>query len=356
MFSDWKGIPVILISSLILVLSSCETEIETNAPWKDITVVYGILDPHDSVQYIKINKAFLGEGNAITYASEPDSVQYSMPLNVRLIEQSEYGDSISTFYFDTITVNKLPESGQLFSPKQVLYRTRPYHYNYLHLEHDLFGNVISVDTFWLNDKSHYTLKIVNPLTGKIVSASTPLVKDFEITKPGTNTFIRFVANPSNPKIFSWEAAENGGKYVFEVLFNYNEILAGTNDTVSKSIVLVSNTIESTSGYTSYSFSYWDNYFFESCETLIPYDDPDQEANILKRITGTVDFIISIAAAEYSAYMDINSTGNISPGNVIYTNITNGIGIFSARFKKIKSKKLHAETIGELKSLGLKFVY
>ena len=81
-----------------------------------------------------------------------------------------------------------------------------------------------------------------------------------------------------------------------------------------------------------------------------------ESTVSRRFSGTVDFIISVAATDYAAYMDIYSTANIESANLIYTNVTNGIGIFSARFKKTKSKKLHAETIAGLNNLGLKFEY
>ena len=273
MFSDWKGIPVGFISSLIIVLSSCETEIETNAPWKDFTVVYGILDPHDSVQYLKIVKGFLGEGNALVYAAEPDCSYYSVPLNVWIEEWTETGDSVKTLIFDTITVYKPVVPDQVFSSKQILYKYKSTGYDYIKAEHDLFGNIISLDTFWLNDKNIYKLKIVNPKTGKVVDSQTPLVNDFEITNPGSSAFIRFVSNPAYPKVFAWDAALNGGKYDFEVVFNYSEVDASSGDTLFKSIILISQIVEGLPGQATYNYSYWDTYFFTSCQTRIPYDDP-----------------------------------------------------------------------------------
>ena len=37
-----------------LLFSSCETEVELNAPYKSTTVVYGLLDPVQDTQWIKI--------------------------------------------------------------------------------------------------------------------------------------------------------------------------------------------------------------------------------------------------------------------------------------------------------------
>ncbi len=64
-----------LLLTLNFTLSSCDNEVDVNADWKEILVVYGLLDPLDSVQYIKINKAFLNENqNALQVAKNPDSL------------------------------------------------------------------------------------------------------------------------------------------------------------------------------------------------------------------------------------------------------------------------------------------
>ena len=53
---------------ILFFMNSCETDFDTTTDWEDITVVYGIIDQNDSMQYIKINKAFLGEGNVLQFA------------------------------------------------------------------------------------------------------------------------------------------------------------------------------------------------------------------------------------------------------------------------------------------------
>lgn len=64
-----------LLLMLNFTLSACDNEVDINADWKEILVVYGLLDPLDSVQYIKINKAFLNENqNALKVAQNPDSL------------------------------------------------------------------------------------------------------------------------------------------------------------------------------------------------------------------------------------------------------------------------------------------
>ena len=61
----------------LLVFSACESDLDVNAQWEEVTVVYGLLDQSRDQQYIKINKAFLGEADALQMASNSDSSNYN---------------------------------------------------------------------------------------------------------------------------------------------------------------------------------------------------------------------------------------------------------------------------------------
>jgi hypothetical protein len=50
---------LVLLLLIPLAFTSCETDFELNAEWKDITIVYGILNQNDTAHYIRIQKAFL---------------------------------------------------------------------------------------------------------------------------------------------------------------------------------------------------------------------------------------------------------------------------------------------------------
>ncbi len=64
----------------------CSDDFEVAAPYRQITVVKGILNPADTAHYIRIQKAFLDENkSAIEMAKEPDSSFYKM-LDVKILE------------------------------------------------------------------------------------------------------------------------------------------------------------------------------------------------------------------------------------------------------------------------------
>ena len=48
---------IVLGLVILFTFYSYETDFYTTADWKDITVVYGIIDQNDSIQHIKINRA-----------------------------------------------------------------------------------------------------------------------------------------------------------------------------------------------------------------------------------------------------------------------------------------------------------
>lgn len=70
----------IFVSSLFLVVilsfSSCKNDLNILAPYKEIPSVYAVLTPQENLQMIRVNKVFLGEGNAFDMAKVADSINY----------------------------------------------------------------------------------------------------------------------------------------------------------------------------------------------------------------------------------------------------------------------------------------
>ena len=67
-----------------MILTSCSNEIDITSDYKDITVVYAVLNQNDSVQYVKIYKAFLGDEDAFIMAQSTDSFYHQDVLEVTL--------------------------------------------------------------------------------------------------------------------------------------------------------------------------------------------------------------------------------------------------------------------------------
>lgn len=345
-------------------MNSCETDFDTTTDWEDITVVYGIIDQNDSMQYIKINKAFLGEGNVLQFAQEYDSINYPFPLNVRLEEYDEDEVLVQTIEFDTATSYKPDDPDAIFpTGAQTIYKggpETPYKIEYILVPGPPPQDTIGFRKLWLNDNNTYKLNIMYPDSSKLVTSETQLVQDFSITRPFPGqTSIKFVTNPAVPYVFEWEKAPNDEgrfRYEFRLVFHYEE-LTFDNSLMQKSIDLVSNvTVHQPLSGSEMSYYYWDNNFYSSCENKIPYDDEAVEENIKERHTGDIEIIVSVAGEAFNLFMQVyEPSTSIVQEKPPYTNVENGIGVFSSRYRINDSKNLHDETKAELKSIEeLKF--
>ena len=106
-------------------LKGCGVElhilIDLYAEYKEVPIVYGLLDATADTNYIKITRAFFVEDDAYQVALNPDSSNYAGKLDVRLVEYCN-GDSVREIILDTITLHG-KQQGTFYSPNQKLYYT-----------------------------------------------------------------------------------------------------------------------------------------------------------------------------------------------------------------------------------------
>ena len=71
---------------LVLVLASCSTDVDIYAEYRQVPVIYGLLDANADTNFIKISRSFYVQGDAYQAALNPDSCNYPGKLDVRLVE------------------------------------------------------------------------------------------------------------------------------------------------------------------------------------------------------------------------------------------------------------------------------
>ncbi len=294
-----------LIISFAIFCFSCKTDFNPNATYQDITVVYCLLNQNDSITYIKINKAFLGDANAYVMAQNPDSSSYGNNLEVKMEELINTTVS-NVFTFDTTTVyNKEP--GIFYAPNQVLYKC--------------------ITAHLLDPTKRYRINIKNKLTGKVITSTTTLVNSFTITAPDPNAYYIDFTKTMKKSIL-WTSAVNGRRYQAKFRFNYSETNTA-NITTQKYVDWIFPDVKSADlvGNSPMSTDYYGTQFYQVLKSNIPVDP-----NIIKRTPIIIEMQITVAADEFSTYLDVNApTSSIAQVRPEYTNITNGIGIFSSRY-------------------------
>jgi hypothetical protein len=326
-----KKLSVLVLASALL-FSACSTDFEVIGDWKETMIVYGLLDQSKPKQYIKINKAFLGEGNALEYALVKDSVQFVNALSVTL-KRIKNGNEIASY---TLTPdNTIPKDpGTFYSGSQA---NAIYSFN-------------STGANALNEDSQYKLVIRNNETSTEVTSQTSLVEDFgNLSTPSAGVSVASLISSLDTYTYYVKFMSAPNARVYQVVIRLNYIDSTTSGNSVKYLDWIQSTKETddlNGGQPiEYSFKGQDYMKFIG-GSLSDY------TGLICRIPGNFDIIVIAAADELNTFINVNkpSTGIIQE-KPEYTNISNGLGIFSARFSKTPFSKPFASQTKDTLSKG-----
>ena len=119
-----NNIAFLLLLACMASFLSCSTRVDLYSDYKDIPVIYGIIDINADTNFIKITKAFCGTNDDPIDATEAalvyDSSNYSEKLDVYILElQSTAGQPYQPtgrkLILDTITIHN-KDHGSFYAP------------------------------------------------------------------------------------------------------------------------------------------------------------------------------------------------------------------------------------------------
>ncbi|HEX8515573.1 MAG TPA: hypothetical protein VF868_05190 [Bacteroidia bacterium] len=313
----------VLTLAITVLLSACSTDLDVIGDWKETMIVYGLLDQTQSKQYIKINKAFLGEGNALEFAQVKDSAQFANALNVTL-KRIKNGNEIASY---TLTPDhSIPkDAGTFYSGSQ--------------------GNAIysfnSTGSNALNSDSQYKLVIRNNETSTEVTSQTGLIGDLgSLASPNPTATVASIVTitpPASSTLWTnqtyqirFNSSANAREYQVVVRLMYTDSTNTGNVNDSIDWILPAQKTSNLNGLQPMDFSFKvRDYMRYLGSTLGVY------SGLQHRVAGNIKIVVCAGSDDLVTYIDVNepSTGIIQE-KPEYTNITNGLGIFSARLKKI----------------------
>lgn len=324
------------IFALLLLFNACSTDVDLYSDYKDITVVYGLLDSGADTNFIKINKAFCGNNDEPIDANEvaliPDSSNYPGKLDAKLIEYraSASGHSyhkMDEFPLDTITVHD-KELGVFYAPDQLVYYTT----------HKIKANTEQY-------KYRYELQVVR--NDSLISATTDVVGGSGFYLP--QSALDF-GSSSNTGSVSFTQCPNTA--VYEVVFKFHFIEVGANNDSVERVMTWSlgshpeYTLQFDNG--TCKVPYKPSMFFYN---LASYLGDDTLKNV-ERLIYEPSLEVSVAAGGDELYNFITVNG---PSSSIvqtlpeYTNVNGGYGILSSRYMLTKMMTLGSHTIPKLKA-------
>lgn len=316
------------VTAVIAVFNSCSNDFDVTEDWKETMVIIGLLNQSDSIQYIRVNKAYLGDGNALVMGGVYDSINYANTLTVVL---NEITNNIitNTFLLERDT-SIIKPPGVFAYPNQVLFKTNAF----------------------LNEDKQYELVVTNNETQKIARSKTKLVKNFYVNSPTGSQQVNFT-NPNFPFRVEWASAVNGRLYNLIVRFYYfeqNKVTLAIKDTfIDWEFTNVRGNDLQGGEILSITFPGEQFYTFLSSkgnypgQQLYPSDSLWRHAGKSSNENKMLDFILTVAGEEFATYLDVASTSGVLQERPVYTNIDGGIGIFSARYTQ-KSTTLYGKML------------
>lgn len=342
-----------LASLVLLMFNSCSTEFEVAAPYKEIPIVYGLLNKLDQYHYIKVNKAYLNkEGSAYTAGAVTDSNLYPYTLDVKLIAVNSLGVEFDSVKLDTIHMPKEPGN---FQTNNVYYRTPSYKLKFL--------SATKTDTVWADYIVRVRKVESDGITlGKLIASSSCSVVGevrFKLTPNQIDLWdpINSETRPEYKKqTLKWLSARNGKRYsaFLRFYFKVENDLLGTSELDSIDMQLMSNNkVNSIDGSTEIVYVLDGELFYRNIQIAL---DP-LASGYRRRYVPPLQFHFQFGGSDLDTYMEVNGS-TISLSEVVpeYTNIEGGLGIFSSRttkvFNDIKQVNLSLNAIQGLKSSSL----
>lgn len=294
----------------VLGFSSCTTDFDLTADYKEITTVFGLISQNDQTHYIRIQRAFIDEEtSALVLAQNPDSIYYPDVLTVT-IQELKTGKSYTLERIDGDTLQPAitkDTDGIFASSPNILYRFRA----------------------TLDPESEYVFQVVHNEDGRVITSTTGLVRDFLVTRPFPKQSINWLS-PTNFFAY-WNLAENSKIYDLVIRLHY------TTANHSAPFVKTGNGTADWLVFKSQNFTQ-DNpkvdipgKSFYSGINFAMVPNPDEI-----RYFDSLSFIFSVGTPMLSDYINYNQAQTGITENQVsaqFTNITNGLGIFSARYYK-----------------------
>lgn len=300
-------------------LYSCKTDFDINAEYKDISLVYALLNQNDTAHYIKINKAFLGNADAYEMAAHSDSVNYT---NAEVFLEEFENDILKRTITFIKTNEFLKDSGTFASDNNFMYKS----------------------TAKLNAQNTYKLNI--NIGSKHITSETKLIQDFGINRPVINQYTSAsFENFENTYGVEWKSAINGK--IYEIVLRLHYIEKDQNGDTASCFIdwkQPSKLSTNTEGGETLKLDIGCEGFFQFVKAAVK-----PKAGISRIVKkASLDFIFSVGSDDLNTYIEVSKPSDgLVQDKPAFTNIENGIGIFSSRYSKFVNIKLSDKTIDML---------
>jgi hypothetical protein len=329
-----KLLPLVLILAMN---SGCKQDFDITATYKEIPIVYGLLNHAENVHYIRIQKGFLIDGDANVAALNPDSIYYGNELIV-YIKTLPNGPVYNLQRVDGRDFGLFKDSTRIVNGQVV---PAPFAHE---------PNILYRFTGTLDQSKRFRLVINNTSSLKVDSAEIGLVRDFTVSTPVKAQ--KIALQDASPSRAIWYTAVNGAVYDLTIRFPYIEYRIADNSFVRSTTIDIP-ILRAFEGENNDGSQQINNEIGAAYVLRYLTNRLEKDPSIYRVFNSTVGmkFIYAVGGQDLSNYIKVaQAQSGIGSNDALppYTNIAGGYGIFSSRyFKQVDSVLLNNNALDSL---------
>lgn len=363
---------IVLIS--LFGFNSCKNDLKVNAPYKEIPSVYAVLNPQEKVQIIRVNKVFLGEGDANKMAQISDSINYpageiTVTLNRFLNGVQVDANPILKKRTIVFRDSMILASEGAFNRNQRVYVA----YDDLHVDTAIINpsTGLNINQKW-KVEGDYVLTIKNNRTGNIFTAKSTILDSVRLSGfppfappfypvppgvyPATNTgaYLDYSSQTQDPKnAYTTRYSPNDGKiYNLAMRLHFFEDL-GLQGKVNRYVdyvfgnQLLKDITPSPTGEKYLVNTFLGRDLFSNVGLSL--SKLGLTDNLIGRKMYKIQFFVYTSTQDYDDYLKFSAPSfNISQNKPLYSNFDNkaALGLFTFRSRCSVVKDMAAAFVNE----------
>lgn len=301
---------LLIILVLALSWSGCDNEIDINAERKELTIIYGMLDPLLDTNYVRVQRGYLGDGAASDSYGISDSLYYDTADIDVLIREFRQGNSQPERELPMVYDNsKALAAGTFTTEGHYLYRVPA--------------------AMPIRSDREYEV-VVTRADGSVASARTGVVGELDLETPPTPISIRFYDgriifdvrqnfNSSPP-----QATAKMTAYQPIITFHYEEFNFRTKQEEDKSVV-IRLPLEETELTRDIQLSFSGSSLNQALADALEVNE-----DVLRFFRG-LDIELIGASEELMTFIELSQpVSGVNQNRPEYEQVVNGAGILSSR--------------------------
>lgn len=325
---------------LCAILSSCDSDVELEAPYKNTPIIFGVLDFTADTQFVRINKAYLGSGNADEYAQVRDSVEYKPEEVEAWLYKKNGSNTVDSIQLERI-VKPSRDPGVFFNTDIAFYYT----------DQTLFTPSEIEQIQSTSQNANWRYEMVAHIKGDTYRAETnfPDCRDADLSRPPSPpTRVAFYNNDNFQNVQAkFTKRANTARYQGQIRFNFDYLRedgsAVTGEYIDFQLGVINNqgtNNETEEATFSFNSENWFTFVGERVKA-IPGIRKVQMANLEFRLTGGNEIL--------STYINLaQPISDFTPVTATFSNFDNGaIGILGSRRTMVKEFRITEGSLEEL---------